>query len=91
MTYYSASLLPQLRGKLIVGYHGYRRAGHRVVAFDVDADGRPQGSGPELVAGWDADEGRPMGAPTDVKVGADGAIYVTEDRNGTVLRIAAQQ
>jgi len=27
-------------------------------------------------------------APTDVKVGTDGAIYVTEDRNGTVLRIA---
>ena len=91
MTYYSASLLPQLRGKLIVGYHGYRKAGHRVVAFDVDTDGRPQGTALELVAGWDADEGRPMGAPTDVKVGADGAIYVTEDRNGTVLRIAAQQ
>jgi hypothetical protein len=27
--------------------------------------------------------------PTDVKVGADGAIYLTEDRNGTVLRIAS--
>lgn len=91
MTYYRGSLLPQLQGKLIVGYHGYRKAGHRVVMFDVDADGRPQGGGRELVAGWDAEEGRPMGAPTDVKVGADGAIYVTEDRNGTVLRIAAEQ
>jgi glucose/arabinose dehydrogenase len=89
MTYYLGSLLPQMRGKLIVGYHGYRKAGHRVVAFDVDVQGRPQGDARELVAGWDADEGRPMGAPTDVKAGADGAIYITEDRNGTVLRIAA--
>jgi len=32
-----------------------------------------------------------MGAPTDVKVGADGAIYVTEDRNGTVLRLSVEQ
>jgi len=32
-----------------------------------------------------------MGAPTDVKVGADGAVYVTEDRNGTVLRLSAER
>ena len=91
MTYYSASLFPQLRGKLIVGYHGYRKAGHRVVVFDVDAGGQPQGDAAELVAGWDADEGRPLGAPTDLKIGGDGAIYITEDRNGTVLRIGAEQ
>jgi glucose/arabinose dehydrogenase len=89
MTYYSASLFPQLRGKLIVGYHGYRKAGHRVVVFDVDAGGQPQGDAAELVAGWDADERHPLGAPTDLKVGGDGAIYITEDRNGTVLRIGA--
>jgi glucose/arabinose dehydrogenase len=88
MTYYLGSSLPQLQGKLIVGYHGYRKAGHRVVVFDVDAQGRAQGAGRELISGWDAGEGRPLGAPTDLKTGADGAIYMTEDRNGTVLRIA---
>ena len=31
-----------------------------------------------------------MGAPTDVKVGTDGAIYITEDRNGTVLRLSVE-
>jgi glucose/arabinose dehydrogenase len=83
--------LSQASGKLVIAYHGYRQAGHRVIAFDIDGAGRPQGSGRELVAGWDAEDGRPMGAPTDIKAGADGAIYVTEDRNGTVLRIAAER
>ena len=32
-----------------------------------------------------------MGAPTDIKAGVNGAIYVTEDRNGTLLRIAAER
>ena len=77
-------------GALIIGYHGYRATGHRVVAFEVDARGLPTGKSSELVWGWDAADGRAMGAPTDVKVGADGAIYITEDRNGTVLRIAPQ-
>jgi glucose/arabinose dehydrogenase len=98
MTYYSSSLLPLAYraapqgnpGALIVGYHGYRANGHRVVAFQVDARGLPNGQRSELVSGWDAADGRAMGAPTDVKVGADGAIYITEDRNGTVLRIAPQ-
>jgi glucose/arabinose dehydrogenase len=91
MTYYLGGLVPQASGTLVIAYHGYRQAGHRVIAFDIDGEGRPQGTGRELVAGWDADNGRPMGAPTDIKAGADGGIYMTEDRNGTVLRIAAER
>jgi glucose/arabinose dehydrogenase len=91
MTYYFGSLLPEYRGALIVGYHGYRAKGHRIAVFETDAGGLPTGKVSDLVAGWDAAEGQPMGAPTDLKVGADGAIYVTEDRNGTVVRIARQQ
>lgn len=92
MTYYFSTLLPhEYSGTLIVAYHGYRATGHRIVAFEIDAHGMPTGKGKELVSGWEAEDGRAMGAPTDVKVGADGAIYVTEDRNGTVLRIAPQQ
>jgi len=90
MAYYSGRALPQYRGALIVGYHGYRARGHRVVVFETDSTGRPTGKSSELVSGWDAQDGQPMGAPTDLKVGADGAIYVTEDRNGTVLRIAPE-
>ena len=60
------------------------------MVFQVGALGLPSGKSSELVWGWDAADGRAMDAPTDIKVGADGAIYITEDRNGTVLRIAPQ-
>ena len=93
MTYYFGNLLPEPRGALIVGYHGYRAKGHRIGVFETDRGGLPSGKSSELVAGWDAVDGRPMGVPTDLKAGAgaDGALYVTEGRNGTVVRIARQQ
>jgi len=74
-------------GGLVVGYHGYRKHGHRIVWFPVDADGRPQNQPKELVFDWE----NPDGSPTDLKAGADGALYVTEDHNGTVLRLIAEQ
>jgi glucose/arabinose dehydrogenase len=89
MAYYTSGLLPaEYHGNLVIGYHGYQDHGRRVVAFRTDARGLPQGEAVELIGGWGAADGRPMGAPTDLKVGADGAIYITEDRNGTVLRLS---
>jgi glucose/arabinose dehydrogenase len=73
-------------GGLVVGYHGYRDSGHRIVRFPIDTDGKPRDEPKELVFDWTD----PDGAPTDLKVGADGALYVTEDRNGTVLRIVKE-
>lgn len=35
---YSGSALPFLQGKLLVSLHGYRPAGHRIVAFDLDTN-----------------------------------------------------
>lgn len=72
---------------LVIGFHGYRANGHRVMTYPFDAKGRPAGSPTALVSGWSAGPGRPLGAPVDVKADAKGRIYVTEDRNGTVLRI----
>lgn len=89
MIYYTGRLLPDAyRGNLIVTYHGYQDHGRRVVAFRTDERGLPQGEPVELIGGWGPGNDRPMGAPTDLKAGADGAIYVTEDRNGTVLRLS---
>jgi glucose/arabinose dehydrogenase len=72
---------------LAVGYHGYRKNGHRIVWFPIDADGRPQNQPKELVFDWET----PNGSPTDLKAGGDGALYVTEDHNGTVLRLIAEK
>lgn len=42
-----------------------------------------------LTPGWNNIDGsRPMGAPLGLAVAEDGAIWVAEDRNATVLRIA---
>ncbi|MFN3321822.1 MAG: sugar dehydrogenase, partial [Allorhizobium sp.] len=32
---------PELRGRLLMTWHGYRRAGGRIVAAETDAQGRP--------------------------------------------------
>lgn len=73
-------------GGLAVGFHGYRKSGHRIVWFPIDGDGQPLNRPKELVFDWED----PDGAPTDVKAGTDGALYVTEDHNGTVLRLVAE-
>jgi glucose/arabinose dehydrogenase len=43
-----------------------------------------------LTPGWDLKEGvRPAGAPVALTVARDGAIWVADDRNAAILRIAA--
>lgn len=114
MLYYDGPMFPELKGRLLISLHGYREAGARVVAFDVDASGVPvrkagarypvyaaggaiaqrpypgaQAESRVLTVGWNLKPGvRPMGAPVGLAVAEDGAIWVAEDKNGTVLRIA---
>ena len=93
MLYYHGAMFPELAGKLIVSLHGYRNNGHRILAYDRAADGRPlapKGPQPgfpfEVVTGWDARPGvRPQGAPVNISVGAVGQIWFTEDKNRTLM------
>ncbi len=39
--YYQHTKLPSLTNKLLMTWHGYKIVGHRLVAFDVDEQGRP--------------------------------------------------
>ena len=71
-------------GWLVVGYHGYRKTGHRLVAFRVNRQGIPSGPARELIGNWVFPDGK-LGAPVDVKQGPDGKIYITDDRNGMLL------
>jgi glucose/arabinose dehydrogenase len=118
MLYYRGDKFPELKGKLIVGLHGYRPTGGRILVYDVDDKGFPTISPPpvhfnvscaaepvrafqtegthqvaaaaytEFVSGWYRVNGvRPQGAPVGMTVASDGAIWVVEDRNKTVLRI----
>jgi glucose/arabinose dehydrogenase len=89
MTYYEGSL-EAWRDDLLVVLHGYRARGHRVLAFDVDASGLPSADATprEIVTGWDASDTGPRGAPVSVTVARDGSVWIVEDNNGTVLRLA---
>jgi len=91
MLLYRGKLLPGLRGKLVIAYHGYRAAGHRIVALGMNANGIPTGSSVDLVSGWQAAAHvRPQGAPVAMLELADGSILMLEDHNGTLLRLAAR-
>ena len=118
MFYYEGKKFPELKGKLIVGLHGYRPTGSRILFYDVDAHGFPVVSPPpvrygvscakqptqvyrtdskpqvaaaqatELIYGWHTVTGvRPRGAPVGMTVADDGAIWLVEDKNKTILRI----
>lgn len=75
---------------LVVGFHGYRRNGHRIVWFTLGDDGLPVAPFKELVKGWDAGPNGPQGAPVDLKPSADGGLYISEDHNGTVLKLVKE-
>ena len=118
MFYYGGSKFAELQGKLIVGLHGYRPAGSRVIFYDVDSFGFPKISPPpvryhlscaadpsrsfqtdrqrevaaagfvELISEWYRVNGiRPRGAPVGMTVASDGAIWLVEDHNKTIIRI----
>jgi len=112
--YYLGAMFPDLKGRLLMSWHGYRPTGSRLVAFSVDAKGIPvpvqnprfaeysdggttfkaYRSGPAaeplvLTPGWGLKPGvRPAGAPVGISVAQDGAIWVADDRNAAILRIA---
>ncbi len=92
MLYYSGAMFPaEYRGNLLIAYHGYRKHGHRIVAFPVDAKGLPNGASRDLVGKWEARGKQPRGAPVDIKVDKDGALLISEDRNGTILKLVYEK
>jgi glucose/arabinose dehydrogenase len=75
-------------GQLLVAWHGYRAAGHRVMAFRLDAAGRVTAPGTELLGNWSAQNGvRPLGAPAGLALDTKGRLFVVEDRNRTILML----
>lgn len=98
LLYYQGNQIPELEGKLLVSWHGYRKYGHRVVAYNTDKNGVPmneldKNGSPlppkEIIYDWDPiAEVRPLGAPTGVLQLKDGSVLVLDDKNGAVLRLS---
>jgi glucose/arabinose dehydrogenase len=85
---YRGHALPGLTHHLVIGYHGYRDQGHRIVSWKLDKNFQPVGDPQDLVWGWGSAPGdHPMGSPVSLAELADGSLLVTEDRNGTLLKI----
>jgi len=77
------------RGRLLAVWHGYRAQGHRIVAWRLDAEGRPSGPREDLVSGWQAQAGRrPLGTPAGAQFDPEGRLWIVEDRNRSVIVVA---
>jgi len=76
----------------VIGYHGYRTTGHRLVAVALGKDGRPTGTPTELVTDWEQrDASHPQGSPVGLAEMADGSILIAEDHSGTLLRLSRKK
>ena len=76
---------------LVIASHGYMPTGHRITLIPINSRGDLAGQSRDIVYGWTAQRGvRPMGTPVGVTPAPGGGIYVTEDGNGTLLRVSVQ-
>jgi glucose/arabinose dehydrogenase/cytochrome c2 len=94
MTFYNGAAFPaEYRGSAFVAFHGSwnraSRTGYKVVRILMQ-DGVPTGEYEDFLTGFVIDGNRVWGRPVGVAEGTDGAIYVSEDSNGTVWRVSAQ-
>jgi glucose/arabinose dehydrogenase len=78
-------------GQLVVAWHGYRDAGHRIVSFVLDANGVARGPARPWISGWSAQRGvRPLGTPAGILIDSAGRLLVVEDRNRTLLMLVRE-
>jgi glucose/arabinose dehydrogenase len=89
MLLYRGKGLAGLDGRLLIAYHGYRAKGHRIVSVALNGQGKPQGQPEDVVAGWDyAESAHPQGSPVSIWQMDDGSVLISEDHNGSLLRLA---
>jgi len=90
LVFYEGAQFPEeFRGDLFVALHGsWDRSfptGYKVVRVRL-RDGVPVGEAEDFVAGWQIGR-RWWGRPVDLAVGADGALYISDDFGDRVFRI----
>jgi glucose/arabinose dehydrogenase len=90
MAFLPVDLAPGLpRGTAIVALHGSwnrtKKDGYKVVSLDFATDGTITER--DFVSGF-LENDRVVGRPVDVAIGADDAVYVSDDYAGAVYRVA---
>jgi glucose/arabinose dehydrogenase len=91
ISFYRGSAFPErYRGQAFAALHGSwnltKKSGYKVVLLEWPADGgAPLES--DFLTGFEVDEDV-IGRPVDVRGGADGALYVSDDFAGAIYRVA---
>ncbi|MDA2914199.1 sorbosone dehydrogenase family protein [Acidobacteriia bacterium AH_259_A11_L15] len=88
LEFYTGEMFPEeYRGDLFIAFHGsWNRSvptGYKVVRVRFES-GRPVGI--EDFIGW-LRGGEVKHRPVDVRTGPDGALYISDDRGGTIFRV----
>jgi glucose/arabinose dehydrogenase len=81
------------KGHLVIAFHGSWNSSSKVgyALWWLPWDGAPAGDAEPFAAGFLPDEAaEARGRPAGLAVGADGALYVSDDKAGFIYRIAAQ-
>lgn len=94
LTFYTGDAFPvEYQGDLFIAFHGSwnRRVptGYKVVRVPLDGSS-PIGPVEDFATGWLNSDTTSNGRPVDVTVGADGALYVSDDKGGFIYRIYAE-
>lgn len=96
LLFYNGEMFPaEYRGNLFVTFHGsWNRSvptGYKVVRIKINDKSEAQGPPEDFISGWirpgETNKGVWMGRPVGLVVGADGALYVSDDSAGVVYRV----
>lgn len=94
MTFYTGSQFPDLyRNVAFAAQHGSwnrsQRTGYKVIYLPIHG-GKATGEYVDFMTGFVTSEGDVWGRPVGVAVGADGALFVSDDAGNTIWRIIHQ-
>jgi glucose/arabinose dehydrogenase len=67
-----------------------KRTGYKVVRLLFDDNGKSTGEYEDFMTGFVLSVPQVWGRPVGVAVANDGSLFVTEDGNGTIWRVAYQ-
>ncbi len=92
LTFYDGEMFPaEYQGDLFIALHGsWNRStpvGYEVVRLSFE-DGQPAAAVEPFATGWLPEEGAASGRPVGVTVGADGALYISDDKGGFIYRVS---
>ncbi len=95
LAFYTGDAFPaEYQGDLFIAFHGsWNRSvptGYKVVRVSLDGSS-PIGPVEDFATGWLNSDSSSDGRPVDVAVGADGALYVSDDKGGFIYRIYADR